>query len=563
MMDKLFGSFDGGSPILQFIGKRGYNIYQERELIQMYIHLVLAAIFPIYIGSHASLRRPPSAALPKKLDTEDDEDDLEAEVEVTVEGLTPSDAILFPLAAGITLGGLYLLIKWLNDPKLLNKILGWYCSALGVFGIGRLSADGLQVATTFLFPCVWASRNKTYYVEPLFSQQVEGTPSKARRLVTRKAVEGKTNPFPGALSSISFPPSITSKLWSLRASFKNHWVLRTYIHGICSYKSNIKLNDVIGLVLGISAISLYNYTKAWWLTNLIGFGFCYGTLQLLSPTTFWTGTLVLVGLFAYDIVMVFYTPMMVTVATTLDVPIKLVFPGPKRGSMLGLGDVVLPGIMMALALRFDLYLHYLHKQRTPVNPSDMSASSKLPIIRAPYVNATGVWGERFWTHGISQTGESTIADGARFPKVYFKASLVGYIIAMLVTLAIMNIYHHAQPALLYLVPGVLISLWGTAFIRGEWRLMYGYTEDGSLDSEPGDEKKMVDGRRASDSVGSDGSQVQKQKGSESSGTTVTDSSVQEVAKRQQEKQEHAHHVFLFSLSEPRHGLRKKAKLFKK
>ena len=41
--------------------------------------------------------------------------------------------------------------------------------------------------------------------------------------------------------------------------------------------------------------------------NLIGFGFCYGTLQLMSPTTFWTGSLILGGLFIYDIIMVFYT----------------------------------------------------------------------------------------------------------------------------------------------------------------------------------------------------------------------------------------------------------------
>jgi minor histocompatibility antigen H13 len=122
-------------------------------------------------------------------------------------------------------------------------------------------------------------------------------------------------------------------------------------------------------LFGIVAIVLYNtYGKAWWLTNLIGFGFCYGTLQLMSPTTFWTGSLVLLGLFIYDITMVFYTPMMVTVATKLDVPIKLVFPGPKHGGMLGLGDVILPGIMMALALRFDLYLHYLNKESTLFPP---------------------------------------------------------------------------------------------------------------------------------------------------------------------------------------------------
>lgn len=51
---------------------------------------------------------------------------------------------------------------------------------------------------------------------------------------------------------------------------------------------------------------------------------------------------------------------------------------------------------------------------------------------------------------------------------------------MLVTLTILNIFQHGQPALLYLVPGVLIALWGTAFVKGDISLMWGYTEDGSL-----------------------------------------------------------------------------------
>src|ERR1700761_7136864 len=50
---------------------------------------------------------------------------------------------------------------------------------------------------------------------------------------------------------------------------------------------------------------------------------------------------------------------MVKVATSLDVPIKLLWPksmafAAERGfTMLGLGDVVIPGIFIALALRYD------------------------------------------------------------------------------------------------------------------------------------------------------------------------------------------------------------------
>jgi minor histocompatibility antigen H13 len=523
-LDRFFDLFQGDSLVLQFIGKWGAKVHEDREFLKMHIHLVLSALFPIYIGSHASIRRPPSAATPKKSDTEDEDDEIE--VEPLLEGLTPSDAIMFPVIAGIVLAGLYFIIKWLEDPAILNKILNYYFSALGVVGVGKLTADFLNVGTTFIFPSVWSTSKDTYYVDPLLSQQDQGLAKPARVQVHRKILDDKKNPFPGILSSIKLPASINKKLWSLRALLKNHWILRGYFHGLFSFKSNIKLNDVTGFLFGIVAVALYNmYSKTWYLANLLAFGYCYGTLQLMSPTTFSTGSLVLMGLFAYDVVMVFYTPMMMTVATKIDAPIKLVLPGPGKGSILGLGDIVLPGIMIAIALRFDLYLHYLRKQS--------KSSDYKEITKVKYEEAAGQWGERFWTSGSK---EVTVADGARFPKVYFKASLVGYIIAMIVTITVMRIYKHGQPALLYLVPGVLGALWGTAFVRGEWKLMWEYTEDGSLEAGEEGEKKDV-----------------KKEGLEES--------EKEKERKQREKEEHAHHVFLFSLSEPRQM--KKAKLFEK
>lgn len=59
-------------------------------------------------------------------------------------------------------------------------------------------------------------------------------------------------------------------------------------------------------------------------------------------------------LFVYDIIMVFKSDMMVTVAKNLDAPIKLVLPNKDKPSMIGLGDIVLPGILVAWALKFDI-----------------------------------------------------------------------------------------------------------------------------------------------------------------------------------------------------------------
>lgn len=479
-------------------------------MYQMQIHLLLASLFPIYIGAHASLRRPPSAKAPptKARGEDEEEDDDEIDVEPIVEGLRPSDAIMFPVMASITLGGLYFIIKWLDDPALLNKFMGWYFSALGVFGVGKLVGDALHVLSTIIFPSVWSDGKNLYHIEPHLRLQVTGSPTRTQ---PHRTITSKASPLPSLLSKLSLPKPITNLLWTTRSLLKSHWIFRCYIHGVFTSKTRLTIHDITGLLLGLTAIIAYNtLNKPWLLTNIMGFGFCYGAFQLMSPTTFWTGSLVLIGLFFYDIVMVFYTPMMVTVATTLDVPIKLVFPalsGSKRDGMLGLGDVVLPGIVMALALRFDLYLHYLRKQAPGA-------------AKPEYVDATGLWGERFWTAG---SGMKNVADAARFRKTYFWASVGGYVVGMLTTLVVLEWFHHAQPALLYLVPGVLISLWGTAWVRGEVPLMWGYTEDGSL---------------------------------EEASATAKEPKVEDQVREKKETntKEHAHHIFLFSLSEPRRGV---------
>ncbi len=138
-MDSLLSYFEVYRPVLQFIGNRLQYVYENYEQFGMYLHLILSALFPIIIGAHASLKRPPSSAPSEKKggDTEED-DELDGEVEQRqlVEGLTPGDAILFPVMAGLTLGGLYLVIKWMKDAKILNKILNYYFS-------GKLLGNGL------------------------------------------------------------------------------------------------------------------------------------------------------------------------------------------------------------------------------------------------------------------------------------------------------------------------------------------------------------------------------------------------------------------------------------
>lgn len=189
---------------------------------------------------------------------------------------------------------------------------------------------------------------------------------------------------------------------------------------------------------------------------------------------------------------------MIAVATKLDVPIKLTFEAAGRKSILGLGDIVVPGMVMALALRFDLWNYYERRikyEETSLTLVEKDPASEAPIvtnptkhleIKPPYVDAKGRWGDRLWVRGtlfLSRPGQvPPEMEATRFPKPYFHASVVGYLLGMLVTLAMLLIFKRGQPALLYLVPGVLGSLWLTGLVRGEIKQMWKYTEDGSIDT---------------------------------------------------------------------------------
>lgn len=470
------------------------HISRVYPLLPTYLHVLFSAAFSIYTGAHASLSIPSSAAKPSK--DEHGEDKQEEESGQDMEGLSPSDAIMFPVLAGSTLAGLYFLIKWLDDLTLLNKILNWYFSVFGVLSVARLLSDSMVVITSYAFPTTYTAGGETW--------QISSTDRKAICLTTDK--KERRSPLPGPFSALSLPSKYALAFWSLREIFTGRVRARTYLRNLGDISFRIGLQSLCGFSLAVAGVIYFNLVdKPWWLTNLLGLSFAYNALQMLSPTTFWTGTMILSTLFIYDIYFVFFTPLMVTVAKSLDIPAKLLFPrpaGPRDDpakqalAMLGLGDIVLPGIIIGLALRFDLYLFYLRKQshrdrlELLERPSSLETLPKIAdaednspakrgiqteLVKAEYITATGGWGDRFWTTRKAK-GEEYTQIGGTFPKTYFQASMTGYILAMITTLAVMEIFGHAQPALLYLVPGVLGCLWGTAFFNGDINLMWNYTE---------------------------------------------------------------------------------------
>lgn len=284
-----------------------YQFTQIQPLIPTYSHLLASALFPIYAGAHASLTRPSSAAKPSKRKIEtpngEDEDDEEEdeEEEHKMEGLAPTDAIMMPLFAGCALAGLYFLLKWLKDPHYLNLILNWYFALFGVFAVSRLITDALDIGHSIIYPRRFARGGALYHVDQ--KQQ--------RAVPVAGNIKDKSHlpsPLPGFLSYIPLSSGARKLLWSDRAMPRNKWTLRLYIHRLFAGKFLLGAHGIVGAVFSVLAWAYFNFVgKPWYLTNLIGFGFSYAALQLMSPTTFATGSLILSALFFYDIYFVFFT----------------------------------------------------------------------------------------------------------------------------------------------------------------------------------------------------------------------------------------------------------------
>lgn len=218
-----------------------------------------------------------------------------------MEGLSPSDAIMFPLFAGCTLAGLYFLLKWLEDPAILNKFLNAYFALFSTFAVFRIVADALDVSSSFIFPRRYADEGVMWHVHEKDRKTTAVT-------ATGIAIARRKSPLPGSFSRLPLPSSIVSALWTIRALPHQKWTIKLYLHKVGALKVRVGTHEVVGAFTGLSSVLWYNFVaKPWFLTNLMGFGFSYNALQLLSPTTFGTGSLILGALFFYDIYFVFFT----------------------------------------------------------------------------------------------------------------------------------------------------------------------------------------------------------------------------------------------------------------
>jgi minor histocompatibility antigen H13 len=218
---------------------------------------------------------------------------------------------------------------------------------------------------------------------------------------------------------------------SLPAAFRVEYGHKDYL--------SFTVVDIICLILASPVAVHYYRTRSWLANNVLAAALGLSAIDLLALGDFQSGAILLSGLFFYDIFWVFGsksvfgTNVMVAVAKNFEGPIKLVFPrflgaSSQDMSMLGLGDIVIPGLFIALMLRFDA---------RDVSPTD-------PLPR-------------------------------RLP--YFAAVMCAYVLGLITTVVAMNVFLAAQPALLYLVPACLLTALAMAACKGELKMLWNYSEE--------------------------------------------------------------------------------------
>jgi minor histocompatibility antigen H13 len=313
------------------------------------INLMLLVTSILYAACHMSLTLREEQALargekdPNSTDEKDEDGDDDENERPQYETLRAQDAMQFPLLGSASLFGLYLAFKYFDKDTVNLVISVYFC----LVGLAALTAT-----------------------------------------------------FGPVLESLG--PKMFGVTFSKHVTMKHS--LPKFIGGDSPWKIGVDFSvaDFIAFVGSVAFSIVYFQTKHWTMNNVMGICFCLQGIERFSLGTYKIGAILLVGLFFYDIFWVFGTEVMVTVAKSLDGPIKILFPrslvpdattGKLEMSLLGLGDIVIPGFFLALLLRFDAHLANL-----PVFPTDLHVT---------------------------------------FPKPYFHSALFGYVIGLATTLYVM------------------------------------------------------------------------------------------------------------------------------
>ncbi|XP_052181751.1 signal peptide peptidase-like isoform X2 [Diospyros lotus] len=390
------------------------------------LNVILTACLTVYVGCYRSVKPTPPS-----------------------ETMSNEHAMRFPLVGSAMLLSLFLLFKFLSKD-LVNAVLTCYFFVLGIVA---LSATLLPAIRRFL-PKHWNEDSIVWRFPYLRSYSIHSSASglpldpvmmgaaveRGGKSIGRLALGCRENIVSVALRCWLKPENSSLRPSCKASSFNSSCfilvpsaILLADTHNCflpCSLEPpgqalevEFTRSQIVAAIPGTFFCAWYASRKHWLANNILGLSFCIQGIEMLSLGSFKTGAILLAGLFVYDIFWVFFTPVMVSVAKSFDAPIKLLFPtadAARPYSMLGLGDIVIPGIFVALALRFDV--------------SRGKASQ------------------------------------------YFKSAFLGYTVGLVLTIIVMNWFQAAQPALLYIVPAVIGFLAAHCMWNGDVKQLLEFDE---------------------------------------------------------------------------------------
>ncbi|KAL6746720.1 signal peptide peptidase-like protein [Haematococcus lacustris] len=326
------------------------------------------------------------------------------------------------------------------------------------------------------------------------------------------------------------------------------WLLDA--EGKAMTRAEFSPSDVLAVAAALGLSTAQLLSQEFSLNNLMACLIATDILQLIGIRSFRVAGAMLAGLLLYDVFWVFASPsvvgdnVMLTVATSdlITGPSRLLFPRAPGGvgeasdfpfSLLGLGDIAIPGLLACLALRFDAsraadddgrvalagtgeapentgasaarlphpapaHSSSEHTSRgagahssTPQavllshersrTPGSSVAASEDPASSQPHLGADGS------KNGSSSEEQSPrpstpkpVSSAVLSQRTYFTPTMVAYVAGLLLAFIANSLTGKGQPALLYIVPATLSALVATGAARGELPQLWSWSDVASF-----------------------------------------------------------------------------------
>ncbi|ESW96309.1 hypothetical protein KL918_000261 [Ogataea parapolymorpha] len=406
--------------------KFAFYIYDQSYVSTAYLSyatVILIAVILVSLGSYSTIERPRNAKIANDKHPLFDPSDRD-ETSIPEAVIDETHAFAMPVLAGIALIGLYFAIRnW--DIEKITRILNCYLIILSV------KANSFTIS---------------YLIKVTVRKICHQFGFDSLRFVKRYAITISRDDLfhsAGVEENFLLPDSTEAE-----EIIKSEMLLESRVD---IKKENQLFNfycstaDIYGWFFGIAfsiVFALLDGKNNWILSNIFGASFTIFGLSVSRLPSFRPALILLILFFVYDIYFVFGSDVMVDVATKIDIPVKMLVPSKLSSehnevqmSILGLGDMIVPGLFISLCLRYDLYrYHELH-----------------PCTEFHHLQ--------------------------KIDKPYFYSALIGYTIGLISTVTVLHVFNRAQPALLYLCPSIILSTISTALYRGELKGLWEYNEE--------------------------------------------------------------------------------------